>query len=193
MTAYIITVSPQGRSCIIFGIPPSLFCLSHFVPHFFLRNWSRHLLAQPNTIWTWTHCNLSLVVDLFGGPHGWAVPWATLLDFIILFVRFSLLLIKAPLLCRFQIRYPTLTQQSYEKNMSWLPWTREPTPLWRGAGREEETRVHSFYDLWMLFTSRFSWFTSRCSRASTPPVLLIGEQVWSVQWHIVRHMVLCGF
>lgn len=50
--AYIIRVSPQGRSCIIFEIPPSLFCLSHFVPHFFSETgvdtfWPNPTLSEP--------------------------------------------------------------------------------------------------------------------------------------------------
>ncbi len=85
----ILLVSPQGSCCIIFVIFSSLFCVS-LCSIFFLCNWSRCSLAQPAAIWTWTCCNLSLAVALCGGPHGGAVPWATLLDFIAVYRLSSL-------------------------------------------------------------------------------------------------------
>ncbi len=54
----ILLVSPQGSCCIIFVIPSSLFCVFHFVPHFFSvtgvdAHWPSPSLSEPERAVTW--------------------------------------------------------------------------------------------------------------------------------------------
>lgn len=68
-----------------FVLNSSLPLLSLTLFHFFpLCNWSRHWLAQPDTIVSPSGCNMRPAVDLCGGPQCGAAPRATLLALILL-------------------------------------------------------------------------------------------------------------